>query len=115
MGDLLDATDKAIAAAKHLTDMDAGAVEAIRALAVKIDVMDDYFDELAAQNAERKLKPPSQDNVSIPTYLKYAEALGLTPSGRKADLTKTGAGGASSGHGNGALGKLQGLKGGKSA
>ena len=113
MGDLLDATDKAIKAATHLTDMDAGAVEAIRALAVKIDVMDEYFDELAAQNAERKLKPPSQDNVSIPTYLKYAEALGLTPSGRKADLTKH-AGGAPSGNGNGgALGKLQGLKGGK--
>lgn len=109
MGDLLDATDAAIKAATHLTPMDAGSVEAIRQLAVKIDVMDDYFDELAAQNAERNLKPPSQDNVSIPTYLKYAEALGLTPSGRtKAAIEAPKGAGA-----GGTLGKLQGLKGGK--
>lgn len=82
MGDILDATDRTIKAAKHLTDMDAGAVETIRALALKIDLQDEYFQELADQASERKLRPPSPDNVSIPTYLKYCEALGLTPSGR---------------------------------
>jgi len=109
MGDLLDATNEAITAAKHLTKMDAGTLEAIRQLAVKIDVMDDYFDELSDQNAERNLRPPSPDNVSIPTYLKYAESLGLTPSGRTKALIETPKG---AGPG-GTLGKLQGLNGGK--
>lgn len=111
MGDLLDATNEAIKAAKHLTPMDAGSVEAIRQLAVKIDVMDAYFDALAADAADRDRRPPSQDNVSIPTYLKYAEALGLTPSGRTKALIEAPKGAGS----GGTLGKLQGLKGGKSA
>jgi len=111
VGEILDATDKAIAAAPHLGPMDAGTVEAIRALALKIDLQDDYFRELAAHNEERKLRPPSQDNVSIPTYLKYAEALGLTPSGRtKAEIEPPKGAGP-----GGTLGKLQSLKGGKSA
>ncbi|MGZ4530741.1 MAG: terminase small subunit [Mycobacteriaceae bacterium] len=108
---LVEATEQAIKAAKHLTDMDAGAVEALRALALKIDMQDDYFQALAEHNEERKLRPPSQDNVSIPTYLKYAEALGLTPNGRtKAEIEAPKGAGPS-----GTLGKLQGLKGGKSA
>jgi hypothetical protein len=116
MGDLLDATEASVRAATHLTDMDAGAVEAIRALAVKIDVMDEYFDALASDHAERRLRPPSQDNVSIPTYLKYAEALGLTPSGRvKAAGPQTPAGGAAGGKSGGTLGKLQGIAGGRAS
>jgi hypothetical protein len=111
MGDLLDATNAAIAAAKHLTPMDAGSVEAIRQLAVKIDVMDDYFDALADDAVEHNRRPPSQDNVSIPTYLKYAEALGLTPNGRTKALIEAPKGAGASG----TLGKLQGLKGGKTA
>ncbi len=82
MGELIDATEKAIGAAAHLTDMDAGAVETLRALALKIDMMDNYFDALADDAAERGGRPPSQDNVSIPTYLKFCESLGLTPAGR---------------------------------
>lgn len=111
MGALLDATNEAIKAATHLTPMDAGSLEAIRQLALKIDVQDDYFQALAADAEERKSRPPSQDNVSIPTYLKYAEALGLTPSGRTKALIEAPKG---AGPG-GTLGKLQSLKGGKSA
>lgn len=82
MGDVIDATEAAIAAAAHLTPMDAGAVEALRALARKIDGADEYFMELAFEAEDRKSRPPSQDNVSIPTYLKFCESLGLTPAGR---------------------------------
>ena len=54
----------------------------LRALARKIDGTDEYFDALAEWAAERNLRPPSPDNVSIPTYLKFCESLGLTPAGR---------------------------------
>lgn len=79
-----DATERAIAAASsHLTDMDAGALEALRALARKIDT-EQALRDLALESAEEnKSKPPAVDNVSIPTYLKYCESLGLTPVGRK--------------------------------
>lgn len=51
-------------------------------MARKIDGMDAYLAALADDAAERRLRPPSQDNVSIPTYLKFCESLGLTPAGR---------------------------------
>lgn len=69
-GDVLKATDAALAAAAHLTDEDAGAVAVLRDLAMTIDGMD-----------ERDPEAPL-DNVTIPTYLRYAEALGLTPASR---------------------------------
>ena len=80
---VLDATVAAIEAASHLGPMDAGAVETIKALALKIDMQDAYLEALADDAADRNLRPPSPDNVSIPTYLKYAESLGLTPTGRE--------------------------------
>lgn len=80
--DIVQATNKAIDAATHLTDVDAGAVQAVRDLAVKIAVMDEYFEALYQDAVDSKRRPPYQDNVSIPTYLKYCEALGLTPAGR---------------------------------
>lgn len=90
MGEILDATRRAIAGAGHLTDMDQGAVETLLALALKIDMQDAYFQELAEQAAVRKLRPPAQDNVSIPTYLKFCDSLGLTPAGRlRLDPVKT--------------------------
>lgn len=79
---LLDATRSSIAKATHLTDMDKGAVEVLCTLALKIDTMDVYFDALADDAVDMDLRPPSQDNVSIPTYLKFCESLGLTPAGR---------------------------------
>ena len=83
VGSLVDATEEMIGAAGHLTDQDAGMIAAIRALALKIDVADDYFRELAEQAAIRKHRPPSQDNVSLPTYLKYCAELLLTPASRE--------------------------------
>lgn len=66
------ATESAIGAATHLTDMDRGAVEMLRALASAADLIDE-----SGLNPAGKL-----DNVTIPTYLRYAESLGLTPAGR---------------------------------
>ena len=89
-GDLVSATKAAIRAAKdagQLTNADMASCVAILAVATKIDAQDAYFKALLADSVERGTRPPSQDNVSLPTFLKYAEALGLTPSGR----AKTGA------------------------
>ncbi len=86
MTDLASATDKAIAAADHLTDQDAGAVEAMRALARKIDAWDQIvewaLDDAAAMKGSRPAVPQN-DNVSIASYLKYCDQLGLSPAGRK--------------------------------
>lgn len=80
--DIVEATNEAIEAAEHLTDADTGAVQALRDLAVKIAVAAEYFDALYDEAIVLGRKAPSQDNVSIPTYLKYCESLGLTPAGR---------------------------------
>ena len=66
-----DATEVSLAAASHLTEADAGAVATLRALADRIDQGD------------------ARDNVSIPTYLKFCEALGLTPASRMARSSQT--------------------------
>ncbi|MBT1630441.1 terminase small subunit [Curtobacterium flaccumfaciens] len=83
---LVDATEKAFAAASHLTDADAGSMAALLALARKIDAWDVIvgwaFED--ASEDESRPKIPSNDNVSIATYLKGCEQLGLTPSGRAA-------------------------------
>jgi len=82
---LVDATEKAIKAATHLTAMDGGAVEALRDLARKIDAWDQIvewaLDDAAGRDGSRPAVP-ANDNVSIPSYLKYCESLGLTPAGR---------------------------------
>lgn len=82
MGAVSDAVEASVAAATHLTPADDAAVEALRTLAVKIDADEERWQILAAWNESQKLRPPSVDNVSLPTLLKYCEALGLTPSGR---------------------------------
>lgn len=95
MGVIVDATEKAIAAAAHLTDADAGAVETLRVLALTIDEREARWEALNDDAVEHKLRPPSQDNVSVPTYLKFCESLGLTPAGRArlAEKKPEGAGG----------------------
>ena len=109
---VLDALNDAVKVATHLGPMDAAAVEAARALARKIDLHDEYFEALTDDALVYDLRPPSQDNVSIPTFLKYCESLGLTPSGRaRAEIEKP-KGGASGGS---KLAQLQSLKGGKTA
>lgn len=95
------ATEEAIAQAtteQRLGKSDAGAVAALRVLARKID-SEDQMRELALQAAaDSGGKPPPIDNVSIPTYLKYCESLGLTPAGRRpAATTGKGEGGTKSG------------------
>jgi hypothetical protein len=72
MGDVEEATEGSLTAAMHLTDMDQGAVEVLRRMARLIDAQSD-----GGLTPDGKL-----DNVSIPTYLKYCESLGLTPAGR---------------------------------
>lgn len=82
MGDLEEATQAALGAAAHVTDADKGAVEALLVLARRIDQDEERW-ELALRWAEvLQHKPPAPDNVSVPTYLKYCESLGLTPAGR---------------------------------
>lgn len=80
---VLGATETAIKAATHLTDADRGAVQALRVLARAIDEQDERWAALAKAAAEDNKRPPAQDNVAIPTYLKYCESLGLTPAGRR--------------------------------
>jgi hypothetical protein len=78
---VLDALDSAIAAATHLTARDAAAVAAARALASKIDAWDvivDWAFEDAAEDGSRP-RVPANDNVSLPSFLKYLEALQLVP------------------------------------
>lgn len=95
--DLVGATEKAIEAASHLTDADAGAVEAMRALARKIDAWDQIVDwalDDAGDKPGSRPTVPQNDNVSLSAYLKYCDQLGLSPAGRKAlDLKKERAGG----------------------
>lgn len=81
---IAEATEAAIQAATHLTPMDQGAVETLRFLAVKIDTESDLRELALAYAEAHEQKPPAVDNVSIPTYLKYCESLGLTPVARKA-------------------------------
>lgn len=82
MGDVLAATETALAAADHLTDLDAGAVETLRTLARKIDTEAELRELALDASREDGGRPPQVDNVSIPTYLKFCDALGLTPAGR---------------------------------
>jgi len=87
MGDVVDATVVSVAAATHLDreGKDAGAIAALLALARKIDDYDSIVDVIMEQiemDPESKIRPPASDNVSLPTYLKYCDALGLTPGGR---------------------------------
>ena len=63
-GPIREATEASIRAAKHLAESDAGAVEALRAVA---DMLDDW---------------DGADNVVAPTYLKFCVELGLTPASR---------------------------------
>lgn len=76
---VLEATDAALRegyACGQLTPLDAGAVAVLRHCAQQID------DQVDGLTRSGKL-----DNVSVPTYLKYLNELGLTP-GARAKLAK---------------------------
>ncbi|MFF2493241.1 hypothetical protein [Agromyces sp. NPDC058064] len=131
MGRVRDALDMSVDAAVHLTDDDAGAIEAARALADKIDAWDVIvewaMDDITAGGLREGGRPavPQNDNVSLASYLKYLEALGLTPSARKDRKPSTATPGVGArkkseatdgGEGDGsALGALRLVKGGRSA
>lgn len=88
---IYDATVKALAAATHLKPTDKGAIAALKFLARKIDTEDHLRDLVLERAGEDNVKPPPLDNVSIPTFLKYCEALGLTPAARGAAASKAAA------------------------
>jgi hypothetical protein len=106
---VLAATEASIKAAKHLGLLDAGAVEVLRHLARTIDAISDGQDADADADVDTDpRKPRSLDNVTIPTYLKACDALGLTPAGRvRLDEKKEAPGGK--------LAHLRKINGGKSA
>ena len=86
MSDVFGSLEESIKASSHLTDLDRGAMEALRALARKIDAWD-VIVEWALDDAredEGRPRVPQNDNVSISAFLKGCEQLGLTPTGRKA-------------------------------
>lgn len=85
---LVEATERSIKAATHLTDLDAGPVAALRALAVRVGTAD-----------------PEKDNVTLPTYLKFCDALRLTPASRGVTVGESEA--------KGKLANLRSLRGGK--
>lgn len=80
-----EATERSVAQAIASGALDeslsAGPVAAVLALARKIDGWDAVV-EAAMEGREdgAKLPIPLHDNTSIPTYLRYCEALQLTPS-----------------------------------
>lgn len=86
---LLDATDKAIAAAPHLqNDRFAGSIEALRMMAAKADAWQTIVEyaqqDLEGQDGRKRPAVPANDNVTLSSYARLAEQLGLTPIGRKA-------------------------------
>ncbi|MFJ5106778.1 MULTISPECIES: hypothetical protein [unclassified Glutamicibacter] len=77
-----------VEAAGHIDadGVDAAAVAAAGALARKIDEWDVIVEWAREDAAETESRPkvPANDNTSLPTFLRYCEALGLTPAARKA-------------------------------
>lgn len=77
-----DALERSLKNAKHLRAVDSGKVAAARALARKIDAWDVIVEWALEDVAESEGNPrpavPANDNVSLATFLRYVEALGLT-------------------------------------
>ncbi|HWU30205.1 MAG TPA: hypothetical protein VN041_14070 [Microbacterium sp.] len=76
-----EALERSIANSKHLRARHSAAISAARALARKIDAWDQIVDWALQDAALGKGRPavPANDNVSIASFLKYLDALGLTP------------------------------------
>ncbi|MEA1264169.1 hypothetical protein MicroSTF_14090 [Microbacterium sp. STF-2] len=77
-----DALERGLRNAKHLRMKHAPTVAAARALARKIDAWDvivEWAVEDAAETRGARPAVPANDNVSIASFLKYLDALGLTP------------------------------------
>ena len=76
-----EALEVALAAADHLEPKHAATVVAARALAEKIDAWQIIVEWALEDAAESESRPkvPANDNTSLPTFLKFMEALQLTP------------------------------------
>jgi len=93
-GLVFEATQTAVTEAEHLTGLDRPAIAVLLDLAKTIDGMD-----------QRPSTAPF-DNVTVPMFLRYAEALGLTPMARsKLDMKPTG--------GDSKLAQLRAIRGGR--
>ena len=67
-GPIREATERSLGAAKHLGELDAGAVETLRAVA-------DHLDMSVSTDGH-------PDHNAVVDYTRLADALGLTPAGR---------------------------------
>lgn len=77
-----EALERSLRNAKHLRAKHSATVAAARALARKIDAWDQIVEWAIDDAAEKRgARPavPTNDNVSIASFLKYLDALGLTP------------------------------------
>ena len=98
-----NALDRALTEARkqgRLSRLDAGTVRAAQALADKIDAWDQIvewaFEDMADADAGRPAVPQN-DNVSLASFLKYMNDLGLTPAARAKAAVSKGRGSVSSG------------------
>lgn len=87
----LEASTRAsVEAATHLDKegVHAAAIAAMLSAARKIDAWDIIVDWALTDALENETRPavPANDNVTLSTYLKYLESLGLTPAGQAALL-----------------------------
>jgi hypothetical protein len=83
-GSVLAAFDASVTAAgDRLSKVDGAAIAAARSLARKIDAMEDEPAAVSEDGELREERRRSLDNVTMPTFLKYLDALGLTPGGRR--------------------------------
>ena len=78
---LAEALESALADAEHLGPKHAATVVAARALAERIDTWQTIVEWALEDAAESESRPkvPANDNTSLPTFLKYMEALQLVP------------------------------------
>ena len=105
-----NALDKALTEArkqKLIGPMDAGTVRAAQALADKIDAWDQIVEWAFEDQREAESNRPAvpqNDNVSLASFLKYMNDLGLTPGARAAGKSAAGKGGGAP------VGKLEALQ-----
>ena len=111
-GEVRKSFDRAVAAARRQKIINArhsGTIAAARALADKIDQWDRIVQWAVEDKDEFDLARPAvpqNDNVSLPSFLKYCEALGLTVSADRAQVKSSG----SAGKGASGVSKLEALQ-----
>ena len=80
---LVDALERALLNADHLTSLHAGTVMAARLLARKIDawgvIVDWALEDVEDAGGKGRPTVPQNDNVSLSSFLKYMNELRLTP------------------------------------